>query len=101
MIWKFFPMEAQGIQHTLPGLSAGDKAALFSDAKSRQPKTGTGNTSQVPLIGVSDIASVPDNAGIRIGLLPKIAEIRSLQFLEKSVVLIGKGHWRFRRRFPR
>ena len=45
MIRKFFPVKAQRIQHAFPGLGAGNKPALVSNAKSRQAETGRGDAS--------------------------------------------------------
>src|ERR1700730_12481476 len=100
MTWKCFPMKAQSIQNAFSGVRAGNKPALFSNAKSRQPKTRRGDTSQLALVGGSDIATVPGNAGFRIGLLPEIAEIRSFHFVEKGIVSIGKEFWHRRRHPP-
>jgi hypothetical protein len=90
VIGKLFIMEAQGIERAISGLGMGNKSTFFSYAKRRQPKTGRGDAPEIVLFRGSDVASIADDAGIRIGLLPEITEIRGLQLLEESFILIGK-----------
>ena len=69
----------------------GHVPALVADTKRRQAKAGRGDASQIAFVRLTYIASVPDQARIRVGLVPKISKIRFLKFLENCVVAGGEG----------
>jgi hypothetical protein len=76
----------------------GNKAAFFSNAKSRQSEARGGDAPQIAIVRASDIAAVSDNPRLRIGLFPEISKIGGLEFLKKRIVLVGKRFWRDNRR---
>ena len=59
---------------------------LLSDAKRRQAETGGGDAGYRAAVGRAYVAAVLDQAGFRVGLLPKELKTGLLQVFQKLVV---------------
>src|SRR5580693_256751 len=87
VVRQLLPQEPEGDKHAFQGITGGDQAALFSDAKSRQTETGGGDTGYYPLIIRADVASVFHHPRLGAGLIPEVTEVGDFQFVQKPVVL--------------
>ena len=77
--------------------------AFFPDAERGEAKAGRRDAGHHRVVGgcLARIASVFDQAGLRVGLLPEIANRESFQFFQKLVIVRRKNGFDRRRRRTR
>ena len=86
MIRQFRPKTLKRCQDSLLGRRVGKEPAFFTDAQSGQTKAGGGDASNNSSIIGMNITSVFDQAGLGIGLFPKILNVRLLHVIQELVV---------------
>ena len=86
MIRQFRPKTLERCQDSLLGRRMRNKPALFADAQRGQTKACGGNASDNSSIIGMNVASIFHQAGLGIGLFPKILDVRLFHVIQELVV---------------
>ena len=100
MLGQSLPKKAQRVQHSGARFDGRNEAALLSYAQRGEPETGGRDAGDHGVVGgrFTGIAAVLDQAGLGVGLLPEVADVDSLEFIKKLIIVRRKVSLGRRRR---